>query len=103
MFYWTILVWDMARTYYVYILASRSRTLCIGVTSNLEGRINQHRDGKEGSFTKKYYATRLVYWEEFADIGCAILREKQLKKWKRAKKVSLIERYNPAWKDLAWG
>jgi putative endonuclease len=89
-------------TYYVYIVASASRTLYIGVTNNLERRIWQHKAGQFEGFSKQYRTTRLVHIEEFGDVRDAIAREKQLKGWLRAKKVALIEERNPRWNDLAW-
>ena len=86
---------------YVYILASqRNGTLYVGVTSDLEQRISQHKSKTIKSFTKKYKVDKLVYYETFEDIECAIAREKQLKKWRRSWKLSLIEKGNPDWKDL---
>jgi putative endonuclease len=89
----------------VYILASKSRTLYIGVTNNLEARIRQHRSGAFGGFTSDYNVHRLVYYERFTWVQMAIGREKQLKRWRREKKVFLIERENPTWEDLSaeWG
>ena len=87
---------------FVYILASRRHgTLCIGVTSNLVQRINQHRNGLIDGFTKDYGVKRLVHYETFDEIGLAIAREKQLKKWNREWKINLIEGGNPGWDDLA--
>lgn len=91
----------MKRSYCVYILASRSRTLYTGVTNDLETRVRQHREGKAGSFTARYRVHRLVYFEVFADIRDAIKREKQTKHWIRAQRVALIESVNPSWRDLA--
>ena len=89
-------------TYYVYILANkRNGTLYIGVTNNLEARMYQHKNGIGSKFTSKYSVDMLMYYEETDDIGESIHREKQLKKWKRAWKMSLIEESNPSWKDLA--
>jgi putative endonuclease len=89
-------------TYYVYILANkRNGTLYTGVTNNLEARMYQHKNGIGSKFTSKYSVVMLMYYEETDDIGEAIHREKQLKKWKRAWKMSLIEESNPSWKDLA--
>ena len=88
------------RQYWVYILASRSRTLNIGVTNNLERRLAQHRQGVHG-FTAKYRITRLVYYEVTNDVMAAITREKSLKGWTRARKKKLIESINPAWSDLS--
>jgi putative endonuclease len=91
----------MSRTYYVYILASRSRNLYTGVTSNLLRRIAEHREGLVPGFTSKYKIGRLVHYEMFGDIRQAIAREKQLKAWRREKKIWLIKRGNPTWDDLA--
>ena len=89
----------MARTYYVYLMASRSRALYTGVTNDLERRVPEHREGLS-RFTRKYRITRLVYYEEFADIRDAIAREKEIKGWRRSRKIDLIERRNPAWEDF---
>ena len=91
----------MSRTYYVYILSSRSRTIYTGVTNNLQRRIAEHRSGAIPGFASKYKISRLVHFEMFADIRNAILREKQIKKWRREEKIVLIESRNPAWTDLA--
>ena len=87
-------------TYWVYILASDHRTLYTGITNDLELRIRGHREG-ETRFTRKYNIHRLVYFEEFADPVAAIEREKQIKSWTRRKRVDLIERVNPEWRDLS--
>jgi len=91
--------------YYVYIMASRSLTLYIGFTSTLEVRVQQHKSGTYEGFSKTYQCHRLVYFECFDDVQRAIAREKQLKRWSRAKKLTLIKRDNPAWYDLSedWG
>ena len=89
------------KRYYVYILATISGTLFIGITSGLEERIFKHKEGLYDGFTKKYGVNRLVYFESFDDVRNAIDREKQLKGWRRAKKIALIERVNPQWKDLS--
>jgi putative endonuclease len=90
-----------ARSYYVYILASRiGGTLYIGVTNDLIRRIGEHKLKVAKSFTKKYEVNRLVYFEIFDQIEHAIQREKRLKKWPRAWKISLIEKQNPDWIDL---
>ena len=88
-------------SYWVYIIASRSRTLYVGVTNHLERRILQHREGAIPGFTAKYKIHRLVHFEEYGDIRVANSREKELKGWRREKKVALIETKNPAWDDLA--
>jgi putative endonuclease len=90
-----------ARSYYVYILASRiGGTLYIGVTNDLIRRVAEHRLKLVDSFTKKYEVHRLVYFEQFDDVENAISREKRLKKWNRAWKIRLIEELNPNWDDL---
>jgi putative endonuclease len=89
------------RTYYIYIMASRSRVLYIGVTNDLARRVNEHKRGFNAGFTSRYRVTRLVYFEEFADIRDAIAREKAIKGWKRSRKISLVEARNSTWEDLA--
>jgi putative endonuclease len=90
-----------ARTYYVYILANRSKTLYVGVTSDPARRILQHRSGTASHFTRQYMVRRLVHIESTSKPRDAIAREKQIKQWTRAKKVALIEADNPQWADLA--
>ncbi len=86
----------------VYILASdRNGTLYIGVTSNLIGRIIQHRDGTFGGFTKRFKVTRLVWYDMADTMEAAIESEKRIKKWPRKYKLTMIERDNPRWRDLA--
>ena len=88
----------------VYILASgHYGTLYIGVTSNLEQRLWQHRNGATPGFTSRYAVYRLVHFEMFGDMERAIVREKQLKNWHRAWKINLIYADNPEWRDLAVG
>jgi putative endonuclease len=85
----------------VYILASkRNGTLYTGVTSDLVKRVHEHKNGLADGFTKKYKIHKLVYFEMHEDMNAAITREKQIKKWKRAWKLELIQRTNPEWKDL---
>ena len=94
----------MAREYifYVYFMQSPSRrALYIGMTNNLHRRVWQHKTHAFEGFTDDYNAARLVYWESFDDVHKAIAREKQLKNWRREKKLRLIEHFNPGWKDLA--
>jgi putative endonuclease len=91
----------MNGTYYVYVLASRSRRLYTGVTNNLQRRVSEHHTGMVPGFTKQYKISRLVYFEMFGDIRAAIGREKEIKGWRREKKVWLIERDNRTWEDLA--
>jgi putative endonuclease len=87
--------------YYVYILASRKDgAIYLGVTNNLIRRIYEHRIKAVRSFTSKYNITRLVWFEIYDDPISAISRGKELKKWKRAWKVQLIEAKNPQWEDL---
>jgi len=91
----------VVRPGYVYIMASRRNgTLYIGVTSDLVRRTDQHRNGLMDGFTKEYGCTLLVWYVGSDDIQAARQRERQLKKWKRAWKIDLIERDNPLWKDL---
>jgi putative endonuclease len=88
-------------TYYVYIVASITKTLYIGVTNDLCRRVYQHRTGAMGGFTSRYNVNRLVHYEAFTDIQDARQREKQLKGWVRRRKIALIEAQNPEWEDLA--
>lgn len=91
----------MSKQFCVYILASkRNGTLYIGVTSDLLKRIWQHKNKLVEGFTQKYNVNRLVYFEIHPGAESAIIREKQMKKWKRAWKLRLIEGKNPKWKDL---
>ncbi|MDP4116364.1 MAG: GIY-YIG nuclease family protein [Bacteroidota bacterium] len=86
--------------YYVYIMASFSGTIYIGVTNDLVRRTLEHKNGIVDGFTKKYNCKKLIYYEYFTDINSAIEREKVLKKWRREKKENLIKTMNPAWIDL---
>jgi putative endonuclease len=89
------------RSYWVYILASKARgTLYIGVTNGIIRRVEQHREGQASSFTRRYKVHQFVWFQEFARAREAIQREKTMKEWPRAWKVSLIERENPHWVDL---
>ena len=86
---------------YVYILASRENgTLYTGVTSDLQGRVSEHKQGIKSGFASKYGATNLVWYERHDGIESAIGREKSLKKYKREWKVNLIRAFNPEWCDL---
>ena len=87
--------------YYVYMMASRSRTLYIGFTSALEIRVEQHKTDVYDGFSKQYQCHRLVYFECYDDVHRAIAREEQLKRWSLIKKLWPIERNNPAWYDLS--
>ena len=92
----------MLKLYYVYFLASINRVLYIGVTSDLEKRLWEHRTDKyPKSFTSRYNVKRLVYLEEYTEITQAIAREKQLKSFRRDKKLALIRSFNPDWHELA--
>ena len=99
---WIFVLYGMrTRECFVYILASRSRTLYVGVTHHLGRRLTAHREGSGSRFTEKYRVRQLVYFERYGFVGDALRREKQLKGWTRAKKIALIEAANPAWRDLA--
>jgi putative endonuclease len=87
--------------FFVYVMASQSRVLYVGLTRNLLRRVCQHRSGALGGFTSRYRVTRLVYFEETSSVRVAITRERQLKSWSRRKKVALIESMNAGWLDLA--
>lgn len=89
-------------TYYVYFMQSSSRrALYIGMTSNLHRRVYQHKTHEFRGFTFDYDSVRLVYWESYDDVHKAIGREKQLKRWRREKKLWLIARTNPQFRDLS--
>ena len=89
--------------FYVYITTNPDRTvLYVGMTNDLNIRIAQHTEnkGKQDSFAGKYYCYNLIYYEHFSHVDYAILREKEIKKWRRSKKVALIESVNPTWRFL---
>jgi len=91
---------------YVYIMASSFQKLYIGITTEIEVRVSQHKNGAfPNSFTSRYKINKLVYFERFAMVPEAIAREKQLKNWSRIKKLRLIVAQNPTWQDLSsdWG
>ena len=91
----------MNKNYYVYIVTNKSsNVLYTGVTSDLKGRIYQHKTGAISGFTKRYNVKKLVYFETSDDVEGAIIREKQIKKRSRQYKIDLIEKYNPGWIDL---
>jgi putative endonuclease len=92
--------WMRNRPCYVYMMANVSRMIYVGVTSDLEKRVSQHKDNEFAGYTQKYNLKRLVYCESFGDIRAAIEREKQLKGWVRSRKVAFIRRSNPKWQDL---
>jgi putative endonuclease len=87
--------------YHVYILASASRVLYTGITSDLKRRVLEHQARRVPGFTQKYHVTQLMYCEAFRDVRDAIEREKQIKAWTRAKRIALIEKLNPHWRDLS--
>ena len=89
------------RRYYVYILSSPSHVLYTGVTNDLARRIFEHRHKLIPGFSRRYNVTRLVHFEETSDVRSAIAREKEIKAWRRSKKVALVDATNPGWKDLA--
>jgi putative endonuclease len=91
------------RTYFTYIVASRSHTFYIGITGDLRMRIYQHKQKFRDGFSATYNCNRLVWFERFMGPRNAIRREKQLKGWTRAKKIALIEKANPTWNDLSEG
>ena len=92
----------MRDIFYVYILATRKDgPLYVGMTNDLHRRIFEHKSHAIRGFTWRYNVDRLVYWETFETPDAAIKREKQVKRWRRAWKVALIERENPDWRDLA--
>jgi len=92
----------MDKTYYVYLLTNwNNQVMYVGVTSNLERRIYEHRNKLVDGFTKKYNVEKLVYFETTSDALAAIEREKQIKKWRREKKNQLVIEMNPEWKDLS--
>ena len=88
------------RQYYTYILASKRRTLYVGVTNNLVRRLAQHRQATD-SFVSRYMIYNLVYFEATTDVRVAIAREKEIKGWRRKRKKALIESVNPGWLDLS--
>jgi putative endonuclease len=87
--------------FFVYILASLSGTLYVGLTDDLRRRVEEHKLGLVDSFTKKYNVNRLMYYETFHDAKIAENRERQIKKWRREKKVALFANSNPRWQDLS--
>ncbi len=86
--------------YFIYILASVSGTLYIGVTNDLMRRVHEHKQDLVEGFTKKYQCHKLVYYEQTDNVESAILREKQLKSWNRKKKEALIKTINPHWNEM---
>jgi putative endonuclease len=95
----------MRQSFWGYIMSSESGTLYTGMTNSLDRRVFEHKHHLKEGFTAKYDCTRLVWFEEWSDVRSAIARETQIKTWRRAKKIELIESLNPHWNDLArnWG
>ncbi len=87
--------------YYVYIVANRTRVIYCGMTDNLERRVAEHKSGAHSGFTESYNCNRLVWYERYQYVYNAINREKQIKRWTRAKKLTLIGEMNSAWVDLS--
>ncbi|HEY3291808.1 MAG TPA: GIY-YIG nuclease family protein [Anaerolineae bacterium] len=93
----------MAKQYYVYIMASYSRVLYTGITNDLCRRVYEHKNKTHDGFSSRYNVNQLVYYDTTNDVTSAIEREKQIKGWRREKKISLIENMNPKWIDLSIG
>ena len=91
----------MERTFHVYLMASKSGVLYLGVTNNLSKRVFQHKQKLIPGFTQKYNVAKLVWFEPHSSIRAAISSEKEIKRWRRSKKVALIESLNPNWNDLS--
>ena len=92
----------MSKTYYIYLITNwNNKVLYTGVTNNLEKRVYQHKNKLIKGFTEKYNVNKLVYFEQTTDINSAIVREKEIKKWRREKKNKLVESKNKSWDDLS--
>ena len=92
------------KNYYVYLLTNwNNKVMYVGMTNNLERRLYEHKNKLVNGFTKKYNIIKLVYFEETSDVNTALSREKEIKKWRREKKDSLVLIANPEWKDLSEG
>ena len=88
--------------YYVYIITNKTNSVIYtGVTNDLQRRVYEHKNKLVDGFSKRYNLCKLVYFEEATDVYSAISREKQIKDWRRIKKISLIDAFNPDWKDLS--
>jgi len=87
--------------YHVYIITNKSGTLYTGITNDIKKRVYEHKNKLIPGFTEKYNISRLIYFETFGDVYSAISREKTIKGWLRKKKIELIQKTNPDWKDLA--
>ena len=92
-----------SKTYYVYIMTNQSRTVYVGLTDNIKRRVREHKDGLIEGFSNRYNIDTLVYVESFGDVSSAIAHEKQLKRWRREKKLRLIAEENSDWRDLSDG
>ena len=92
----------MDKRYFVYTLTNRSKMFYTGITNALRRRMQEHKQKQVPGYTKKYNLDKLVHYEEFSEVNEAIAREKQIKGWSRKKKIALIERQNPDWKDLTY-
>ncbi len=90
------------KQYYVYIVSSFTRAIYIGVTSDLQRRVYEHKQKVQAGFTCDYNINRLVYFETYASVTDALAREKQLKRWRRSKKDSLILAANPNWEEIVF-
>ena len=89
------------KTYFVYLITNwNNKVMYVGVTNDLERRINEHRSKVVKGFTEKYNVNKLVHFEETSDVHSALEREKEIKKWRREKKDKLVEKANPEWRDL---
>ena len=92
----------MSYHYFVYLMTTQNnRVMYVGVTNNLERRVWEHQNGAIEGFTKKYNVKKLVYFEETTDVHAALAREKEIKKWRRSKKNSLVLTVNPEWNDIS--
>jgi len=89
------------KRYFVYVMSNKSRRLYTGITSKLQKRVFEHKSKLIDGFTSRYSFDMLVYYEEFTNVNCAISREKELKGWRRDKKLALILADNPDWADLS--
>jgi putative endonuclease len=89
------------RSFFVYILAGKSGVLYTGITNHLPRRVSEHKQKKMPAFTQKYSITRLVWFELYGTALSAIAREKEIKSWRRSKKIALIQTKNPGWLDLS--
>jgi putative endonuclease len=94
-------LWDIVKEFYVYILTNTAGVLYVGVTSDLEGRFWEHTEERLSKFTARYNLDRLLFYESYPSAQEAITREKQLKGWRREKKLWLIASMNPSWRDLS--